>query len=698
MYIQTIDIQSKHLQRVLDLSDENIKTLGLLPYEAIKEQARKNHIFGAINENDFLCGYLIFRISYQTVTIVHLCIDEKFRGQGVSKFLIDYIKEFSKPYLGIRLKCRQNYIANKVWPKFNFQPVKEMPGRSKEGHLLTLWYYSNNHFNLFSQIHETKEKEKTLVAIDMNIFLDLKDSRNNESLALYSDWLIDEIELCITHELHNEIYQSQDFTTRERSRNFANNFFPLTFDERKFEKLYSELKTSFVLKDENDKSDLKHITKAIIGKARYFITRDENWLQKSEFFEENHNILILRPSTFVTHFDELMQSSKYQPVKLAGSSLKIEYISKDNVDLITNTFLYNEKKIQERKSEFSIKIREYLSYPDKYNSLIISDNQNLLLALIVYDLTDKHKVKIPLLRFAKTQLKLTIAKHLLYNAIVKFSNQQRFAIELTDEFISPEIFSCLNELYFVNYQNKWTRFCISGVLNLKQLQEKLKELSQFLPEYKLYTDNLLSTTNSLIAEYDKFTAYKLERLLSPLKITELVLPCFIIPIQPRWAAELFEENITNQKLALFPTDENLVLNTQNVYYRSAKPKILEEQARILWYVSKDESHKYINGIQSITTSSYIDEIFIDKPKQLFKKFQRLGIYKWNDIYQTAKEDIENPIMSFVFSDTELFKNRIPLKQLKTIYKSFTGKNFQILSPISIDNSLFLELYKLGNKP
>ena len=697
MKIQTIDINSKHLQRVLDLSDENIKTLGLLPYEAIREQARKNHIFGAINENDLLCGYIIFRISYQTVTIVHLCIDEKFRGLGVAKLLIDYIKEFSKPYLGIRLKCRQDYIANKVCPKFNFSPRDEVPCRSKEGHLLTLWYYSNNHLDLFTHIQETKAKDKFLVAIDMNIFLDLKNKREKETQALLSDWLIDDIELCVTHELYNEIYQSQDLKTREESRSFVNRFIQLKFDENNFEKLYSEFKNYFLLKDKNDVSDLRHITQAIIGKARYFITRDENWLEKSEFFEEKHNILILRPSTFVTHFDELMQASKYQPVKLAGSRLKIEYISKDNIDLLSNVFLYNEKKIQERKSEFSTKIREYLSYPDKYNSLIIRDNQNQLLALIVYDLTDNHKVKIPFLRFAKTPLKLTIAKHLLYSAIVKYSNQQRFAIELTDEFINPEIFSCLNDLYFVEYQNKWTRFCISGVLNLKQLQEKLNELSQFLPEYKLYTDNLLNTTNSLIAEYDKFTAYKLERLLSPLKIVELDLPCFIIPIQPRWAAELFEENITNQKLALFPPDENLVLNTQNVYYRSAKPKILEEKARILWYVSKDESHKYINGIQCITTSSYIDEIYIDKPKQLFKKFQRLGIYEWKDIYQTAKEDIENPIMSFVFSDTELFKNRISLKQLKTIYNSFTGKNFNIQSPVRIDNSLFLELYKIGNK-
>jgi len=693
MVIKNIEENSKYLQSIFDLSDKNTKTLGFLPYDAIREQAKKKRIFGVIDINDNLMGYLLYRISNNYVTIVHLCIDENFRNLGVAKMLINKLKEFSKPFLGIKLKCRQDYEANKVWPKFNFQPINELKGRSKEGHLLTVWYFGNNHPSLLSNLYEIKTKNRILVAIDMNIFLDLKEKRERESLALYSDWLEEEIELCITHELFNEIYKNENPLTRKKSRIFANNFTQLEFNENKFLEVYKILKTNFVEKNINDESDLKQIANAIVANLQYFITRDNYWIEQNDFFEDNFNITILRPSSFITYFDELIQNKKYHPIKIAGSKLKSEYVTKDKIEDICNIFYFNEKSKQEKKTEFQVKIREYLSYPDKYKIQIISDNNNYI-ALIVYDFSKKSKISIPILRFTNTQLKINLAKHLLFKSILKNSNSN-YVLEITDEYLNFELEKVFLELNFNYIDNKWTRFFINEICELNLLSNILEKIISELPEYKIFLENIIIKIKNYNLVDDKNSIYNLERLFSPLKISDLDIECYVVSIQPHWASELFEENISKQKLLLFSTEENLVLNTQNVYYRSAKNKILTAPSRIMWYISNDSSNKHIQNKKCISAISYIDEIYIDKPKKLFKKFNKLGIFQWKDIYQTANENIENEIMAFVFSDSELLNNVINLKDIKNIYTKHTGKNYMILSPIKIDSSLFIELYKLG---
>ena len=129
------------------------------------------------------------------------------------------------------------------------------------------------------------------------------------------------------------------------------------------------------------------------------------------------------------------------------------------------------------------------------------------------------------------------------------------------------------------------------------------------------------------------------------------MPSFIIPIKPFWAMHLFDYELGNQHL--FGGDPHLVLNVENVYYRSSFPYILEAPARILWYISEGKA-KY-PGSKAIRACSYLDEILVDKPKILFSKFQHLGVYHWDDIYKVAKFDVNNEIMAFKFSKTELFE-------------------------------------------
>jgi ribosomal protein S18 acetylase RimI-like enzyme len=88
---------SKHIAQALKLADKNVKTLGLFPAAAFREKGENGCIIGAIDNNDDLVGYILFRKvkTKFNISIVHLCINNKDRGKKIAKKLLDYLVENS---------------------------------------------------------------------------------------------------------------------------------------------------------------------------------------------------------------------------------------------------------------------------------------------------------------------------------------------------------------------------------------------------------------------------------------------------------------------------------------------------------------------------------------------------------------------------------------------------------------------------
>jgi len=74
---------------VKDLGRKYATTLGFMPDGGFEDYGKKSGIIIA-SENDVLQGYLLFRESprYNRVSIVHLCIDAKYRGTDISGLLL----------------------------------------------------------------------------------------------------------------------------------------------------------------------------------------------------------------------------------------------------------------------------------------------------------------------------------------------------------------------------------------------------------------------------------------------------------------------------------------------------------------------------------------------------------------------------------------------------------------------------------
>ena len=73
-----------------------------------------------------------------------------------------------------------------------------------------------------------------------------------------------------------------------------------------------------------------------------------------------------------------------------------------------------------------------------------------------------------------------------------------------------------------------------------------------------------------------------------------------------------------------------------------------------------------------------------------RRFQRLGIYEWRDVYAAAKNDVGSDIVAFRFRMTERFKNPVDMKVLESI-----GIRGPFMSPRKITDTQFACIYSKG---
>jgi hypothetical protein len=174
-------------------------------------------------------------------------------------------------------------------------------------------------------------------------------------------------------------------------------------------------------------------------------------------------------------------------------------------------------------------------------------------------------------------------------------------------------------------------------------------------------------------------------MLWPAKISDGPLDTFIVPIQAQWAQHFFDSDLGSE--LLFGLKDELHLGIEGAYYCSKRNTQLQHPGRVLWYVSKGPEGR---GSMTIKACSRLEEVFIGKPKEVFKKFSRLGVYQWHDVLAAAGGAIDEQLLAFRFAMTERFPRPISLGQLEHL-----GVSPPIMSPRKITAEQFSEIYRLG---
>ena len=627
------------------------------------------------------------------VSIVHLCVEPSHRQKGVAKALVDYFKKITRDefFQGIRIHCRRDYKVNDVWPKFGFNALDEKHGRSKQGSTLTVWWFDHGHPTLFTLADEQKIGSKLPVVIDANIFYDLQKSPQSasekESHSLLAGWL--NIKLHLTPEIYNEINRHKNEIKRKSGREFIKKFKVLPSPDDEFQKTCEQLRHFFPKKQISDsyESDLRQLARSIATNMPFFVTRDEALQKKSEDIHKIFGMHIISPSYLITYQDELMRNIEYQPVKLAGK-INIKRVNSEQIVLLENQFHVLQWKT---KAQFKQQLQAYLAEPHIFETSIIQ-SAGQLLALIVYGRKNKHELEIPVFRFMRNSLSATLARRLVLNTILDSSAEGRVLTKVTDLNLSDEMIDALREHGFVLINNHWIKASLQIVGTAKKLAAELTAIGNNLPQITQYATQMTEAIEMALSKNHR-GLLDIERSLWPTKITDVDIPTFVVPIQPDWAMQLFDFNLAKQDL--FGGEPSIILKVENVYYRAShpSPKELAAPARILWYVSKGKGN--YQGTMSIRACSYLDEVVIDKPKALFSRFKRLGVYEWKDVFETADQNLDKDIMAFRFSHTEIFNHPIHRTELKEIWKQESSVNFHLQNPIFISNPLFFHLYHKG---
>ena len=651
------------LDAIDDLRKQNSHTLGFLTRETIRSHLEKECVLGVKTDNDELAGYLLYAAYPDRFRLVHLCVREDFRSQGIAKRLLEKLKNSATTQKVIKLNFRRDFPAHKMWEKLDFVPLGEKASRSAAGHLLTLWCLTlapNDQLSLF----QAKASDDALdVVIDAQVFFDFYEpdsDKTKPSKALLADFLVDSLNLCITEELFNEINRSDDDKRRQASQQRAHEFSKVEHDSQSAKHFEAVLSPLFPSNTSSQKSDVRQLAKAAASNVKTFVTRDRALLKKSEKIAELTGLQVLFPTALIIQIHELSERQSYAPDRISGLQLRWQRLtSGDLTSFPFDSFLNH----RETKGTFRENLESLLANPQHYECELLW-SVDTVVAIRVLTSNASRILYIPVARVAHSADRSLYGRFLIADVISKAVEKKLSMVKFEATALTPSLMPDLWEMGFTKCSDSFVRFCFSRCLDRGKV---LSEISELCPE---------STSN-----YQNISDLELERRCSPLKLTSVAEQNhFLIPIRPDYAISLIDRYQSANHL--FGGDLNVLLRWDNVYYRKkTHHKMFKAPGRILWYVSRNK--------KQIIAVSHLDDVVFGTPKVLFNKFKKFGVLKWNDLHEMCEGDLSKELMALQFSHTFLFREPVSLETMRTVY------NIVPQGPLKIPPKTFDKLFQLG---
>ena len=214
------------------------------------------------------------------------------------------------------------------------------------------------------------------------------------------------------------------------------------------------------------------------------------------------------------------------------------------------------------------------------------------------------------------------------------------SIEFRSNSLGEDLISHVLEIGFLEHDEKYYRLCLPSCMDRREV---LSLAATLLPH--------------LSAKYGTLSANELEQHCSPGDLEEYEKNYVIVPIKPGYAISLF--NRQRAETDLFGGEKSTLLRWDNVYYRSiSHQNILREPARILWYESAPEG--------KVTTLSNLDDVELGTPGDLLRKYKKLGILEWRNLYSMCSGNVMKQLMALKFSHTFPLQRPVPLEELRDI--------------------------------
>ena len=654
------------LDAVDELMKPNTRTIGFLPREVLRDHLDKGWVFGASTRDGRLIGYLLYASYLDRFRVVQLCVSRDFRNKGVARQLIETLKMSATSQKVMRLRCRNDFPANSLWPKFGFVPIDERPGRSKEGSLLTLWRLTlalDDQFELFrANVSDTILD----VIIDAQIFFDFdrQDSAvTRPSKALVSDLFVDSVNLWYTDELLNDINHHNSLDVRRASRERTGQFIEAKYDPISVELFAESLKQILPSGNRNQLSDINHLAKAAASEVSVFVTRDQRLLKKAGEIEGLINLQVKSPTELILRLNELSDAQAYEPDRVSGLDFQWRRLKSDELSAFPFSRFLDGK---EALGRLRTMVESLLVDPNIHElGVLWSGEEPIALRGLTYGSEDT--LTISLGRVATSHKGSLIERFLISDTVYRAMLQDLVKVKFDASSLPLSLIQGLSEMGFTRCGDEFIRFCFARYLDRS---DALSEIARSAPQ---------ASTN-----YQSMSSLELERSCSPLTL-ERDQNYFLIPIRPGYALNLFDRQQSSQDL--FGGKPSILLRWANVYYRAATHhKMLKAPGRILWYVS---GHR-----REVICVSHLDKVEINTPRELIRRFKKYGTLEWEDLDKMCGGDIARKLMVLRFSHTFPLKRPVPLAEVwKAFDENGIGRSLQ--SPRGITFDTFKRIFQLG---
>ena len=651
------------------LMKQNSDTLGFLPLVVLESYADAGTILGATTATGHLAAYLLYAGHRDRFRITHLCVSEQFRGQGLARRLIESLAAKATTQNTLTLHCRNDFPAHRMWPTLGFIPESEKPGRSRQGDPLTFWRRTLTRSDQLALFRANISEDTIDLVIDAQIFYDFyrqHDELRLPSQALLSDSLVDTINIWYTDELLQEINRSLDSTAREQARRQAGDFYRLGHDPLLLDANIHALCTILPYRTKRDKSDVHHLAMAASSDVKLFVSRDERLLKNADRIQALTGVRVLNPTQLLLEVQQRSAGEPALPDRIAGLSVEWKQLqSGDLAQFPWDQFLHpDEKRAQ-------LKIRVEALAVDSKNSVEVLWTADRLLAFRILEDRKDGTTIIHAARISTSHQndleRGFVAQFVLIDSVKRSVRTGRHLVQFSADMFPLGLITDLGNMGFTKAGDIYSRFSFTRFWERERLLEKIDELQ---PD---------ST-----ADYATMDDPDLQRSCSP-AITGDHQQFLMVPIRPAYARSL----VDRQQAAslLFGSEPHLLMSWLNVYYRKAfHHKMLRPPAKILWYVSGPQSE--------IIAVSDLQDVVIDTPRELLRRFARYGTLEWNDLFKMVKGDTQTKLMALIFTGTFELNHRIPLADVWDVFdKHNLGRSVQ--GPRRLPFGAFLELYELG---
>jgi len=692
--VKTIQVyqHTPHLKKVIELWRAHSDTLGFFPDGAFDEYAGKGRILAAVSDDDQLLGYLIFRLARHHATIVQFCVDPASRGVGVAAVLLSALKGALPAHIAsIRLSCRRDFPATNTWPRLGFHAASERPGRSAAGALLTTWLLDLGVPDLFSELRN-RDAPPIVVVIDAHLFFDVEVSSETcfeETSLLFRTWREEDLEPWITDELFNEINRNKDLAARTQLRQRAQDWRRVANTPESFAEALSQVNLvtghGRSIRDESDRRQLAH---AIAGGATVFATRDEGLLALAPELFRTLGINVLHPSAVLTHLDEILDEARYSPRRLAGTASRAHPLRTSEL----------EEVVREVSRANLLPFREYrdlvrsIMGDSSGHFLVVRDRAQSIMGSLGYRLSKLTKIVAVDLLYASPDLRIasTLSSHLLQQAVNFGVESDALVVQVSEVFSSAVDPIAASDMGFILAEGRWVKFLFDGVHSISSCIAWLSDGTLMHSQFKAHCDALKGI---LLEHRDDLasTTLQVARAIWPGHVMDLRMPAFIVPIRPNWAKDLFDVGLAGADL--FGGREDLLLRTENVYYRSRQNSNgLCAPCRLLWYVSGARSRGSADTA-AIRAVSLASEVRCEAASDLFRRYRRLGVYEWSDIVSLSKGSSTREIMAIRFGPTRMLREGVSFRKIQELLAASGGRSHPLVSPVRLSDEAFVEILR-----